>query len=40
MGKKRETYKVLMGRSEEKISFRKPRRRWDDFIKMDLEEVR
>ena len=28
-----------MGKPEEKRPFRRPRRRWEDNIKMDLQEV-
>ena len=33
-------YSVLVGRPEEKRPFRSPRRRWEDNIKMDIEDVR
>jgi hypothetical protein len=36
--KKTVACRVLMGRSEGKISLGRPRRRWDDNIKMDIEE--
>jgi hypothetical protein len=32
-------YKVLMGKLEGKIPNGRPRRRWEDNIKMDLQEV-
>ena len=32
-------YRVLVGKSEEKRPFGKPRRRWEDNIKMDLQDV-
>ena len=32
-------HKVLVGKPEGKRTLRRPRRRWDDNIKMDLEEV-
>ena len=32
-------YKVLVGKPEGKIPLGRPRRRWEDNIKMDLEEV-
>ena len=32
-------YKVLVGKPEGKSPLGKPRRRWEDNIKMDLEEV-
>jgi hypothetical protein len=30
--------RVVVGKPEEKRPFRKPRRRWEDNIKMDLHE--
>ena len=35
----RRYYKVLVGKPEGKRPLRRPRRRWEDNIKMDLEEV-
>ena len=32
-------HRVLVGRPEGKIPLGRPRRRWDDNIKMDLQEV-
>ena len=32
-------HKVLVGKPEGKRPFGRPRRRWEDNIKMDLEEV-
>ena len=32
-------YRVLVGKPEGKRPFGKPRRRWEDNIKMDLQEV-
>jgi hypothetical protein len=32
-------YRVLMGKPEEKISIGRTRPRWEDNIKMDLQEV-
>jgi hypothetical protein len=29
----------IVGKPEGKITFRRPRRRWEDNIKMDLQEV-
>jgi hypothetical protein len=34
----RNVYRILVGRSEGKIRLGRPRRRWDDDIKMDLRE--
>jgi hypothetical protein len=39
MGKKRNVYRLLMGKSEGKIPLGRPRRRWVDNIRMDLGEV-
>ncbi|KAJ4439547.1 hypothetical protein ANN_07671 [Periplaneta americana] len=39
MGESRNAYGVLVGRSEGKIPLGRPRRRWEDNIKMDLREV-
>jgi hypothetical protein len=39
MGDGRGAYRVLLRRAERKKSFGRPRRRWEDNIKMDLQEV-
>ena len=39
MGEERGVYRVLVGKSEGKRPLRKPRRRWVDNIKMDIQEV-
>jgi hypothetical protein len=39
MGKSRGTYRVLMGKAEGKRPLGRPRRRWEDNMKMDLQEV-
>ncbi|KAJ4427815.1 hypothetical protein ANN_25504 [Periplaneta americana] len=39
MGESRNAYRVLVGRPEEKDLCGRPRRRWEDNIKMDLREV-
>jgi len=39
MGESRGVYRVLVGKSEGKSSLGKSRRRWEDNIKMDLQEV-
>ena len=39
MGKMRGVYRVLVGKPEGKRSLGRPRRRWEDNIKMDLQEV-
>ena len=38
-GEERSVYRVLVGKPEGKRPLRRPRRRWDDNIKMDLQEV-
>ena len=39
MGKRRDLYRVLMGKHEGKKPLGRPRCRWDDNNKMDLQEV-
>jgi len=39
MGESSGVYRVLVGKSEEKSPLRRPRRRRQDNIKMDLQEV-
>ena len=39
MGERRGVYRVLMGKPEGKKPLGIPRRRWEDNIKMDLQEV-
>ncbi|KAJ4430607.1 hypothetical protein ANN_19195 [Periplaneta americana] len=39
MGKSRNAYRVLVGRPEGKRPLGRPRRRWEDNIKMDLREA-
>jgi len=39
MGEVRGMYKVLVWKPEEKIPLGRPRRRWEDNIKMDVEDV-
>jgi hypothetical protein len=39
MGEDRGVYRVLVGKFEGKRPLGKPRRRWEDNIKMDLQEV-
>jgi hypothetical protein len=38
-GGRRDVYRVLMGKPEGKTLFGKPGLRWEDNIKMDLQEV-
>ena len=39
MGEGRGVYRVLVGKPEGKIPLGRPRHRWEDNIKMDLQEV-
>jgi len=39
MGQGRGMYRVLVGKPEGKRPMRRPRWRWEDNIKMDLQEV-
>jgi hypothetical protein len=39
MGEGRGAYMVLVGRPEGRRPLGRPRRRWEDNIKMDLQEV-
>jgi hypothetical protein len=38
MGEKRDVHRVLVGEPEAKRPLGKPRRRWEDNIRMDLQE--
>ena len=38
-GKRRGVYRVSVGKPEGKRLLGRPRRRWEDYIKMDLQEV-
>jgi len=38
-GEKGDVYRVLVGKPEGKRPLRRPRLRWEDNIKMDLQEV-
>ena len=40
MGEERGVHRVLVGKPEGKRPFGRPRLRWEDNIKMDLQEVR
>jgi hypothetical protein len=40
MGEEREVHRVSVGKPEGKRPLGKPRRRWDDNIKINLHEVR
>ena len=39
MGEERGAYRVLVGKPEGKRPLGRPRRRWEDNIKIDLQEV-
>jgi hypothetical protein len=39
MGEGRNVYRVSVGKSERKRPLERPRRRWEDGIKMDLKEI-
>jgi hypothetical protein len=39
MGEGRNVYRVLVGKPEEKTPLERPRRRWEDGMKMDLREI-
>ena len=39
MGEGRDVHRVLVGKTEGKRTLGRPRRRWEDNIKMDLQEV-
>jgi hypothetical protein len=40
MGAKRNAYRIFVGKSEGKRPLRRPRRSWDNYIKMYLRETR
>ena len=39
MGERRGIYRVLVGKPDGRRPLGRPRRRWEDYIKMDLQEV-
>jgi hypothetical protein len=39
MGEERKVYRVLVGKPEGKRPLGRPRRRWEDEIRMDLGEI-
>jgi hypothetical protein len=39
MGEERKVYKVLVGKAEGKRPLGRPRRRWEDGLRMDLREI-
>jgi hypothetical protein len=40
MGKRRGVYRILVGKPEIKGAFGRPRHKWENNIKMDLQEER
>jgi len=40
MGERRDVYRVLVGKPEGNRPLERPRRRWEDNIKMDLQEMK
>jgi hypothetical protein len=40
MGEMRNAYRILIGKPEAKRQFGRPKRRWEDNIKMDVLETR
>jgi hypothetical protein len=39
MGEERKVYRVLVGKPERKRRLGRPRRRWEDGIRMNLREI-
>jgi transposase len=39
MGEGKDVYRVLVGRPEGKRALGRPRRRWEDNIKMDIRDI-
>jgi hypothetical protein len=39
MGEERKVYKVLVGKPERKRPMGRPRRRWEEWIGMDLRDI-
>jgi hypothetical protein len=39
MGEERGVHRILLGKSEVKTPLGRPRRRWEDNIKIDFQEV-
>jgi hypothetical protein len=39
MGEERKVYKVLVGKPEGRRPLGRPRRRWEDGVRMDLREI-
>jgi hypothetical protein len=39
VGERRDACRVLIGKPEAKRTLRRPRHRWEDNIKMDIQEI-
>jgi hypothetical protein len=39
IGDKRNEYRIVVGKPERKSPLGRPRRRWEDNVKMDLREI-
>jgi hypothetical protein len=39
MGERRAAYRVLVGKPEERRPLGRPKRRWEDIIKTDLQDM-
>jgi hypothetical protein len=39
MGEERKVYKVLVGKPEGRRTLGRPRRKWEDGVRMDLREI-
>ena len=39
VGETKGVWKVLVGKQEENIPFGRPKRRWEDNVKMDLHKI-
>jgi hypothetical protein len=39
MGEERKLYRVLVGKHERKRPLGRPRRRWEDVVRMNLTEI-
>jgi hypothetical protein len=39
MGEKRNAYRILVGKPKGNRPLRRPRRRWVDYIRMDVREI-
>jgi hypothetical protein len=39
MGEERKVYKILVGKPDGRTPLGRPRRRWEDWVRMDLREI-